>query len=30
MWRLSGAYRFGGDYRQAVVGVAIRYPGLFP
>jgi hypothetical protein len=30
MWRLSGAYRFGGDYRQAVFGVAIRYPGLFP
>jgi hypothetical protein len=30
MWRLSGGYRFGGDYRQAVVGVAIRYPGLFP
>jgi hypothetical protein len=30
MWRLSAAYRFGGDYRQAVVGVAIRYPGLFP
>ncbi|HEU0108390.1 MAG TPA: hypothetical protein VFT38_19555, partial [Vicinamibacteria bacterium] len=30
MWRLSGAYRFGGDERQAVVGIAIRYPGLFP
>jgi len=30
MWRLSAAYRFGGDNRQAVVGVAIRYPGLFP
>ena len=30
MWRLSGAYRFGGDDRQAVVGIAIRYPGLFP
>jgi hypothetical protein len=30
MWRLSGAYRFGADDRQAVVGIAIRYPGLFP
>jgi hypothetical protein len=30
MWRLSGAYCFGGDERQAVVGIAIRYPGLFP
>ena len=30
VWRLSGAWRFGGDARLVVVGVAIRYPGLFP
>ena len=29
MWRASAAYRFG-DGGQAVVGLAIRYPGLFP
>lgn len=28
--RLSGAVRFGGDTRLAVIGVTIRYPGLFP
>lgn len=30
IWRLSGAYRFGGDDKQVAVGIAIRYPGLFP
>jgi len=30
IWRVSGAYRFGGEYGQAVAGVTIRYPGLFP
>jgi hypothetical protein len=28
IWRVSAAYRFGDG--QAVVGLAIRYPGLFP
>ncbi len=30
IWRLSGAYRFGGGERLAVVGLTVRYPGLFP
>jgi hypothetical protein len=30
IWRVSGTYRFGAESRLAVVGVTIRYPGLFP
>jgi hypothetical protein len=30
IWRVSSAFRFGGDFRQFVAGVTIRYPGLFP
>jgi hypothetical protein len=30
IWRVGGAFRFGGDHWQAVAGFTIRYPGLFP
>jgi hypothetical protein len=29
IWRLSAAYQFG-DQHQTIVGLSLRYPGLFP